>query len=113
MGLPPGRFRQTEGTDGIYTPVLNLQQEGGGKMLNYNLDCSPLESYLRVQQLLPDDVKELVAKITTETTNVRTVDPHIYLIFEQRYYILLVMLFSSHLTHPLYLGRLFLQRCHR
>ena len=77
IGLPPGRLRQSQGTDGTYTPALNLQQEGGSKMLNYNLDCGPLKSILRVEQLLTDEVKELVARITTEPTDVRAVDPHI------------------------------------
>ncbi len=46
-------------------------------MLNYNLDCDPWKSALRVQQLLTDEVKELVTKIATETMDVRAIDPHI------------------------------------
>jgi AraC-like DNA-binding protein len=77
IGSPPGRLRQSGGTNGTYTPALNLQQEGGGKMLNYHLDCDPLESILRIEQLLTDEVRELVAKIATETMDVRAVDPNI------------------------------------
>lgn len=78
IGLPPGQFRQSGGTDGIYTPALDFQQkEGGSKMLNYNLDCSALNSILRVEQLLTDEVKELVARIATETVDVKAVDPHV------------------------------------
>lgn len=77
IGLPPGRLRQSKGMDGTYTPALNLQQKGGSKMLNFNLDCDPLESILRVQQLLTDDVKQLVAGIATETMSVRAIDPRI------------------------------------
>jgi AraC-like DNA-binding protein len=75
IGLPPGRLRQSGGTDGIYTPALDLQREGGGKMLNYHLDCDPLKSYLRVQHLMTDEVKELIARIATDTIDARTVDP--------------------------------------
>ena len=77
IGLPPGRLKQSRGIDGIYTPALNLQQKGGSKMLNFNLDCGPLESFLRLQQLLTDEVKDLIARIATETVSVRAVDPHI------------------------------------
>ncbi len=76
IGLTPGRLRQSEGMNGTYTPALNLQQEGG-TMLNYNLDCGPLESALRVQQLLTDETKELVARIATEAMDVRSVAPRI------------------------------------
>ncbi len=77
IGLPPGQFRQSGGTDGIYTLALNLQQKEGGKMLNYNLDCDPLESMLRVKQLLTEEVKELVGKIATGPMDISAVDPHI------------------------------------
>lgn len=77
IGLPPGRLRQSGGTGGTYTPALDLQQKGGSKMLNYNLDCDPLQSILRVQQLMTDEVMELVVRIATETVAVRSVDPHI------------------------------------
>jgi len=46
-------------------------------MLNYNLDCDPWKSALRVQQLFTDEVMELVAGIATETMDVRAVDPRI------------------------------------
>ena len=46
-------------------------------MINYNLDCERFDSFLRVQQLLTDKVKELVARIATETMDVRAIDPHI------------------------------------
>ena len=45
-------------------------------MLNYHLDCDPVKSHLRVQQLLTDEVKELVARIATETVDVPAIDPH-------------------------------------
>ena len=78
IGLTPGRLRQSGGTDGIYTPALKLQrEEGGNKMLNYNLDCDALDSMLRVEQLLTDEVKELVTRIATGTVEVRAVAPYI------------------------------------
>ena len=46
-------------------------------MLNYNLDCDPLESILRVEQVLTDEVKELIAGIATGPMDVRAVNPHI------------------------------------
>jgi AraC-like DNA-binding protein len=77
IGTSPGRLRKYNGTEGIYTPALNLKQEGGSKLLNYNLDCDPLESVLRVEQLLTDEANELVARIATSTIDVRTIEPHI------------------------------------
>lgn len=78
IGLPPGLLRQSGGKDGIYTTSLKLQQEeGGNKVLNYNIDCSALNSFLRVEQLLSDKVKELVSRIATETLDIKAVDPYI------------------------------------
>jgi AraC-like DNA-binding protein len=78
IGLPPGRLRQAGVENGIFTPALHLvERQGGNKMLNYNLDCDSIKSILRIEQLLTDKVKELVYRITTETVDVRSVDPHI------------------------------------
>ncbi|OGN95970.1 MAG: hypothetical protein A2Y89_00795 [Chloroflexi bacterium RBG_13_51_18] len=77
IGLTPGRLRKSGGISGIYTPALNLQQEGDIQMLNYNLDCNPLKSILRVEQLLTDEVKELVGRIASGAIDIRSVDPHV------------------------------------
>ena len=77
IGASPGRLRKYGGSEGIYTPALSLRQHGGNKMINYNLDCDPLKSVLRVEQLLADEVKELFAKIATGIVDIRTIDPHI------------------------------------
>ncbi|MFC2015103.1 helix-turn-helix domain-containing protein [Chloroflexota bacterium] len=78
IGSPPGKLRQSGGTDGIYTTTLNLhQRKGGNKMLNYNLDCDALDSFLRIEQLLTDEVKELVARIAKGPIAIGEVDPHI------------------------------------
>jgi len=78
IGLPPGQFRQSGGMNGIYTPAMDLQQnEGGSEMLNYNLDCDALNSMLRVEQLLTDEVKELVIRIATGMVDLKAVDPRI------------------------------------
>ena len=77
IGMPPGRLRQSDGKEGTYTPALVLEQGGGNNMLNFNLDCDPLKSILRVQQLLTEEVKGIVEKIATEPIGVRSIDPHI------------------------------------
>ncbi len=46
-------------------------------MLGYNLDCDSIESVLRVEQLLSDEVKELVCRVALESTSKRMLDPHI------------------------------------
>ncbi len=77
IGFSPGRFRQDPNPGGAFTPVLKLTKEGVTKMLNYNLDCDPLESVLRVEQLLTDQVKELVARVASGAVSVRSVDPRV------------------------------------
>ncbi len=77
IGFSPGRLRQIKGKDGTYTPALDLEREGGRWMLNYNLDCDALDSVLRVEQLLTEEVRDLVARIATGTMGVRSIDPHI------------------------------------
>jgi AraC-like DNA-binding protein len=77
IGLTPGQVREFSGENGNYTPAVSLPQKGGRKMLNYNLDCDTLESFLRVEHLLNDEVKELVGQIVIKPADLRTIDPHI------------------------------------
>ena len=77
IGLTPGQVREFRGENGNYTPTLNIKYSGDDKMLNYNLDCDALESILRIERLLTDEVKKLVGDLATGSADLRSVDPHI------------------------------------
>ena len=77
IGLTSGQVREFRGENGNYTPTLNIKYSGDDKMLNYNLDCDALESILRIERLLTDEVKKLVGDLATGSADLRSVDPHI------------------------------------
>jgi hypothetical protein len=77
IGLTPGQVREFRGENGNYTPTLNIKYSGDDKMLNYNLDCDALESILRIEHLLTDEVKKLVGDLATGSADLRSVAPHI------------------------------------
>ncbi|MFC1952914.1 helix-turn-helix domain-containing protein [Chloroflexota bacterium] len=78
IGSPPGQIRQSGGINGKYKLALNLpQNKGGDKMLNYNLDCDALDSFLRIEQLLTEETRELIARIAIGPVKTGSVDPQI------------------------------------
>jgi AraC-like DNA-binding protein len=77
INMTPGHLREFHGENGTYTPKYTFSQGGKRKMLGYNLDCDSIESVLRIEKLLTDEVKELVYRVAIESTSKRMLDPYI------------------------------------
>ena len=63
LGVPPGRFRVTRGRGGSTTPAFVIHNEGEKRMLGFNLDCDPIDTIVRVQQLLTDEALQTIEQI--------------------------------------------------